>query len=334
MAEVDVDGFSLPDGVQLQRLVPVDGVFDPPILALVGAALFAIAVLICVTSCLFGPPFVYRSGKFANISGRVALVVAHPDDEAMFFWPTLLQLHAVGIPISVLCLSTGNYDGLGGVRAEEMRRSCLSLGVAGPECEIVDAAELPDGPHPWPEGVVADRVTKFVASRNVATVITFDDRGISGHPNHVSTSRGVRRARANAEGDRRARDIAGDGFGGSEDPPALFDVLMLETVSLPWKYIGFMALIFSPLEDIEGSGSIAGGCACTWPLASLTALRVHRSQLVWYRFLSSLFSRYAYLNTFQQYERLGPPGVPAASIVESEPVDSLPQCDAVLRERR
>ena len=39
--------------------------------------------------------------------------------KAMFFWPTLSQLRAAGVTISVLCLSTGNFDGLGDIRKRE-----------------------------------------------------------------------------------------------------------------------------------------------------------------------------------------------------------------------
>lgn len=55
-------------------------------------------------------------------------VVAHPDDEAMFFWPTLAQLHDAGVRLSVLCLSTGNFDGLGDLRRQEMVESCKQIG--------------------------------------------------------------------------------------------------------------------------------------------------------------------------------------------------------------
>ncbi len=41
---------------------------------------------------------------------RALLVVAHPDDEAMFFAPTLLRLVASGGDTAVLCLSTGASD--------------------------------------------------------------------------------------------------------------------------------------------------------------------------------------------------------------------------------
>ena len=40
-------------------------------------------------------------------SDRVLLVVAHPDDETMFFSPTILSLRARSIPTFVLCLSNG-----------------------------------------------------------------------------------------------------------------------------------------------------------------------------------------------------------------------------------
>lgn len=38
---------------------------------------------------------------------RVLLVVAHPDDETMFFSPLLLSLTLFGVPVHVLCLSNG-----------------------------------------------------------------------------------------------------------------------------------------------------------------------------------------------------------------------------------
>lgn len=40
---------------------------------------------------------------------RICLLIAHPDDEAMFFAPTLLALtaEALGNHVKILCLSTG-----------------------------------------------------------------------------------------------------------------------------------------------------------------------------------------------------------------------------------
>ena len=39
--------------------------------------------------------------------GRVLLVTAHPDDETVFFAPTITALHSSGHEIYVLCLTTG-----------------------------------------------------------------------------------------------------------------------------------------------------------------------------------------------------------------------------------
>merc|ERR1719313_2169294 len=117
----------------------------------------------------------------------------------MFFWPTLLQVKAMGVPLSVLCLSNGNADGLGVRRAAEMHRSCARLGVVGADIKVLDIEELPDGFHAWPCDVVAKQVLEFVRRREIGLVLTFDDRGVSCHPNHVSTNAGVRRACDEAE---------------------------------------------------------------------------------------------------------------------------------------
>ena len=37
------------------------------------------------------------------------MVVAHPDDETMFFGPTVCNLVRSGADVHVLCLSTGDY---------------------------------------------------------------------------------------------------------------------------------------------------------------------------------------------------------------------------------
>lgn len=50
--------------------------------------------------------------KFRN--KRICLLIAHPDDEAMFFAPTLLALTnpKLGNHVKILCLSTGSYFSL------------------------------------------------------------------------------------------------------------------------------------------------------------------------------------------------------------------------------
>ena len=62
---------------------------------------------------------------------RICLLIAHPDDEAMFFAPTVLALTRpeTGNHVKILCLSTGNADGLGETRKKELIKSGKQLGL-------------------------------------------------------------------------------------------------------------------------------------------------------------------------------------------------------------
>lgn len=69
---------------------------------------------------------------------RALIVTAHPDDECMFFAPTILSLQASGIRVGLLCLSNGNADRKGQLRQDELRRSCRLLGID--DVEVLDHA--------------------------------------------------------------------------------------------------------------------------------------------------------------------------------------------------
>ena len=45
--------------------------------------------------------------KKAYLSGRILFVTAHPDDECMFFGPSVLSAVENGRSVHLLCLSTG-----------------------------------------------------------------------------------------------------------------------------------------------------------------------------------------------------------------------------------
>lgn len=49
----------------------------------------------------------YTQASAFDQQDRVLVVVAHPDDETMFFSPLLLSLTLFGVPVHVLCLSNG-----------------------------------------------------------------------------------------------------------------------------------------------------------------------------------------------------------------------------------
>ena len=66
----------------------------------------------------------------AGVYPRVLLVTAHPDDECMFFAPTIqaIQRHDPTVELFSLCLSMGDADGLGAIRKKELEDSLDVLG--------------------------------------------------------------------------------------------------------------------------------------------------------------------------------------------------------------
>ncbi|UZJ51850.1 hypothetical protein CBS101457_001170 [Exobasidium rhododendri] len=68
----------------------------------------------------------------------VLIVTAHPDDEVMFFAPTILALVGLGVQVHALCLSVGNAENLGRIRKQELVDSYVSLGVAAQHVQSID----------------------------------------------------------------------------------------------------------------------------------------------------------------------------------------------------
>jgi N-acetylglucosaminylphosphatidylinositol deacetylase len=118
---------------------------------------------------------------------EVLIITAHPDDEVMFFTPTITYLKKQDCNIRILCLSNGNYDGLGKVRENEMKELCNSLDIS---YYIINNDKLKDDIHKkWDGQLVADIISEHV--KDAGTIITFDENGITKHPNHISCYEGL-----------------------------------------------------------------------------------------------------------------------------------------------
>lgn len=117
---------------------------------------------------------------------RILIVTAHPDDECMFFGPTILSLsRRQNCQVYLLCLSNGNYDKQGHLRKPELWDSCRELGLRPENVTICNVTELQDDPQAeWKAVTVAKIITKYVASLDIQAIITFDQDGVSRHSNH------------------------------------------------------------------------------------------------------------------------------------------------------
>ena len=218
-----------------------------------------------------------RHGALASWR-RVLLVISHPDDESMFFGPTIQALRRAGARTHILCLSNGDADGLGAVREKELESARKLLGVDS--SEVVNDSKLKDGfKEVWPEGTVAAYVEASVRRLDANVVLTFDERGVSGHPNHVAAYRGVRRWAA----DVRKTSAS----------PSL-EAWALVTVNPLRKFLTF--------GDVFASFALESHVlvAATSAMEVRRAMSLHRSQWVWYRKLFVVFSRYAYVNSLRR----------------------------------
>ncbi len=127
-------------------------------------------------------------------------VIAHPDDEAFGMAGTLAKCAAAGVRTALVCATRGEAgqsaglaatrEALAALRSAELRCSAATLGVD--ELILLD---YPDGGgEQWDLDALAAGLAAAVRRLQPDVVITFDDQGITRHPDHMAVHRAVRRA--------------------------------------------------------------------------------------------------------------------------------------------
>ena len=241
---------------------------------------------------------------------KAMLVISHPDDEAMFFGPTLESLKSKGssdvVKVFCICLSNGNFDGLGQTRAKELKKSTLEMFKLD-GCVIADSEDLQDGPaNHWPLEEIANVVHECVQHYSPDVILTFDDKGVSKHPNHVQTHRGVMRFLMEA----KMGAIPNAEYTNENTP----EVWVLETTPLYRTFMGAMdywaSVVSTTTRTKHSSLAVASSSSAMFcaknPSLILEAMRTHATQWVWFRKLYVTFSRYSLMNTFRRMD-IGPP---------------------------
>jgi N-acetylglucosaminylphosphatidylinositol deacetylase len=294
--------------------MPLPAPAAPHLLALVAVAAAVLAALLGRFTRWPPPPERARSGRHAATASTppsALLVTAHPDDEAMFFAPTILALRRGGYRVRILCLSAGINGPADGrtTRADELRAAAGRLGVAPNDVDVIDAPDLRDGmtTH-WSAPLVAGYVKRAVEGATTALVVTFDGGGVTGHVNHAATHAGV------------ALYAAGD-----HAPPcyALASVAAARKfVGGPWDVALTLAshavssLLQSPASPADPVAAPRADAprlvtvVTTNPLASHAALGAHASQYAWWRVLFVAFSRYTWVNSLGLMNPPPPPQPP------------------------
>ncbi|KAG0253637.1 N-acetylglucosaminyl-phosphatidylinositol de-N-acetylase [Mortierella polycephala] len=277
--------------------------------------LYAFYALLLTAAAAYGF-FQGRYLKTPLTRTNIVLVIAHPDDEVMFFGPTLAELTRSenGNTVRVLCMSSGNHDGLGEKRKKELVASCRSFGIRESHVTVLERDELKDGPKElWDPSLVGDQMNLYAKKHNIETIITFDEKGVSGHTNHIACYVGLTYFIQTFKNNTPVKTC-----------------YVLKSISLLRKYISILDLPFTmamtealmPLvSQLTGHGSVAvliGGQNSATNRTNLRpsellfvsapsaivqakgAMEKHESQMVWFRKLYVIFSRYMSINELRR----------------------------------
>ncbi|KAG5637791.1 hypothetical protein H0H81_003183 [Sphagnurus paluster] len=258
-----------------------------------------IVVLLALLIALLVQP--QHSNEEVFSKGNVLLLTAHPDDECMFFAPTIRALTRSNISLFSLCLSVGDAEGLGAIRREELSKSLDVLAIPLTRRWAIDHPDLQDNfTAQWDAGVISNVVEPYVSANNISIILTFDVGGVSGHPNHRSLPAGAHRL--------------------LEKNPDTFKLYTLITRPVVAKYTSLVAPLYAKFTFMQHQifpvlntrlaqrlGVIQLSAKNSKPpptlvsgiadyVTALSAMRAHASQLVWFRYLYVLFSRYMWVN--------------------------------------
>ncbi|TSL28153.1 N-acetylglucosaminyl-phosphatidylinositol de-N-acetylase [Bagarius yarrelli] len=240
--------------------------------------------ILCASSRVEGVKFLPTrdppelSCKTYENEARVLLVTAHPDDECMFFAPAVIKLGESNAAVYLLCLSSGNYYNQGAQRKDELLGSCAALGIPAHRVTLIDNKELQDDPNTeWSVGLTASLILKHITTHSIHLVLTFDEGGVSGHANHIAIYKALSHL---AFVGRLPEDC---------------QVFFLHTISILRKYLSIFEL---PISWFLPSSFCCILAPNEYKKAKEAMLR-HRSQLLWFRRLYILFSRYMFVNTFR-----------------------------------
>lgn len=248
----------------------------------------------------------------------------------MFFSPTLTRLTdpALGNHVKILCLSTGNADGLGDTRKKELEAAATTLGLRKSEDVFVldDPTKFKDGmKEKWDKKEIAQVLAQAFMSpaqgkqthvnegprATIDALITFDAHGVSSHPNHIALYHGARLFLSNLMQDH-------PGFACPVSMYTLTSINILRKYSLfldilPTYLTGILSDMISGVTG-KASGVPQGGISKGSRGARVVFLsdigrylkardamvNGHKSQMVWFRWGWITIGRYMFVNDLKR----------------------------------
>lgn len=241
-------------------------------------------------------------------NSTVYFVIGHPDDEVMFFSPSLVEISKPkhGNSVKLVCFSRGNavHESFGDIRAQELRNSARIVGVDDANVTILDFQDGMD--VDWSIDKIRASLDNIVDKNDENVVlITFDQFGVSNHPNHIALFYGAREfIRSIPKSDLRFRFYVLKSLNFWEK----YSFTVLNNVEL---FFGLVSRLLLSLINVNVNVSFfTSGQALSHIkiYSDVNMLSVsyaamaygHYSQMVWFRYGWIVFSRYLTFNNLVQ----------------------------------
>lgn len=226
----------------------------------------------------------------------VSLVIAHPDDEIMFFNQFLLALNKLKndadgqfknkeegcLKINIICLTNGdNENKYGKLRENELIDSCktlLSNYTLDFNMFIHIGSFVDSMTENWNITEVQQYLSKIINCNNNGLIVTFDQFGISSHVNHRTCNEAVLKQYSSSES---------------------IHIWTLKTPSFFQKYMGALVLLYQ--NQNAASNRITLQNYDIYQVIFLIGImgHVHKSQMVWYRWLWWISNSLVWSATFE-----------------------------------
>lgn len=250
-----------------------------------------------------------NNGNSTNFSklDTITLLIAHPDDEVMFFAPTLISLddkinHMNNkVKFNIFCFSNGDYEGLGSIRTQELQNSINLLLNNNQNSTQIHIFNHTDGMKEiWNTNEMEDQLTKILSPDDNNLILTFDQNGVSKHANHIA-----------------CYETAYNYWLKNKQNTILLTLnsynnnILLKYSGFIWQLIKiiltkwFKSIDMEKLEKMNSNFGLQHtndanitfmNSYSQYMLAYATMLNAHKSQVVWFRFFWWWFSRFVFVN--------------------------------------
>ncbi|MCW2862187.1 MAG: 1D-myo-inosityl-2-acetamido-2-deoxy-alpha-D-gluc opyranosidedeacetylase [Actinoallomurus sp.] len=231
---------------------------------------------------------------------RILFVHAHPDDESIETGATMAKYAAEGAYVCLVTCTRGEEgeiipadlrhmsgDELGEYRAGELARACAALGVTdhrylGGAGRWRDSGMMGTAPNDDPRcfwradlDEATAELVRIVREVRPQVIVTYDDNGFYGHPDHIQAYRVA----------WRAFERAGDASYGEDEPwaPSRFYATAIPLSALeaevgrgPFERVGSVGEFGFGVPDEQVTTCVEGGPHL---LAKVAAMRAHATQI-------------------------------------------------------